>query len=39
MSSERHHPNEIVRFDTGRAVIVGLALVWYTSTRNLIARA
>jgi hypothetical protein len=27
MPFERHHPNEIIRFDTGWAVIVSLALV------------
>lgn len=26
MSSERHHPNEIIRFDIGWAVIVSLSL-------------
>lgn len=33
MSSERHHPNEIIRFDIGWAIIVSLALVVHRHTR------
>lgn len=33
MSSERHHPNEIIRFDIGRAVIVSPALVAHRHTK------
>jgi hypothetical protein len=33
MPFERHHPNEIIRFDTGWAVIVSLALVVHRHTK------
>ncbi len=36
MSSERHHPNEIIRLDIGRSVIVSLCVSgtvhWHTKT-------
>ena len=33
MSSERHRPNEIIRFDIGWAIIVSLALVIHRHTK------